>query len=59
MVTEAYSEPCQASKMKRFAKIVHSFQSWTIFAKHSVLDFWQGSEYANDLQVSDIWMMTE
>ena len=31
--TEAYSEPCQASKMKLFVKIVHNFQSLTIVAK--------------------------
>ena len=31
--TEAYSELCQASKMKLFVKIVHNFQSLTIFAK--------------------------
>ena len=31
--TEAYSEPCQASKMKLFVKIVHNLQSLTIFAK--------------------------
>ena len=31
--TEACSEPCQASKMKPFVKIVNNFQSLTIFAK--------------------------
>ena len=31
--TEAYLEPCQAPKMKLFVKIVHNFQSLTIFAK--------------------------
>ena len=31
--TKAYSEPCQTSKMKRF----------------SLLDVWQGSEYASDI----------
>ena len=29
-----------------FAKIVKGFQSLTIFAKSSILDVWQGSEYA-------------
>ena len=31
--TEAYPEPCQASKMILFVKIVHNFQLLTIFAK--------------------------
>ena len=33
--TEAYSEPCQATKVKvkLFVEIVHNFQSLTIFAK--------------------------
>ena len=30
---EACSGPYQASKMKLFVKIVHNFQSFTIFAK--------------------------
>ena len=30
---EAYTEPCQPSKMKIFVKIVNAFQSLTIFAK--------------------------
>ena len=39
--TEAYLEPCQTSKMERFAKML------TIFLKSSILDVWQGSEYAS------------
>ena len=35
---EAYSEPCQASKMELFTKKVNYFQSLTIFAKSSILD---------------------
>ena len=35
---EAYSEPCQTSKIELFAKIVNGFQPLTIFAKSSVLD---------------------
>ena len=35
--TQAYSEPCQTSKMERFAEIVNGC---------SILDVWQGSEYA-------------
>ena len=37
---EAHSEPCQESKMKLF-------QSLTIFAKSSILDAPQGSEYTS------------
>ena len=33
LVSEAYSEPCQTSKMERFAKIIIGFQSLTIFTK--------------------------
>ena len=42
---EPHSEPCQTSKMEGFAKIFNGFWSLTIFAKRSVLDPWQGSEY--------------
>ena len=37
---EAYSEPCQESRMKLF-------QSLTIFTKTSTLDVRQGPEYAS------------
>ena len=47
MQTEAYSEPCQTSKIESFAKIVNGFMPLTIFAKRSILDVWQGSEYAS------------
>ena len=46
-LAEEYSEPCQASKMKLLVKIVNNFQSFTIFAKHSILDVWEGSEYVS------------
>ena len=29
--------------------MVHGFQQWNIFVKHSVLDIWQGSEYGSVL----------
>ena len=41
---EAFSEPCQESKMKLF-------QSLTIFAKSSILDVRQGSEYTSVQQI--------
>ena len=46
---EAYSEPCQTSKMGRFAKIVDGPKLLTIFAKHSILIVWQGPEHASDI----------
>ena len=44
---EAYSEPCQTSKMALLAKIVGVFQPLTVFVKSFILDVWQGSEYAS------------
>ena len=35
---KAYSEPFQTSRMEFFTKIVHGYQSLTIFAKNSILD---------------------
>ena len=45
---EAYSEPYQASKIGCFAKIVNGLQPLPIFAKRSILDDWQGSEYHSE-----------
>ena len=47
---EAYSEPCQASKMEPSVKIFSqkATQSFTIFAKNFILDIWQGSEYTSE-----------
>ena len=39
------TELCQISKIKCFAHIVNPL---TIFGKHSILDVWQGSEYASE-----------
>ena len=36
--SEAYSEPCQTSKMEVFTKIVNGFSFLTIFAKSSKFD---------------------
>ena len=46
LISEAYSEPCQTSMMKLFAKIVNGLKPVTIFGKNSILDIWQGSEYS-------------
>ena len=44
-VTGVYSEPCQASKMERFAK-----KAVTIFAKWSTLDLWQSPVAESPIQ---------
>ena len=44
---EAYSEPCQTSKIVLFAKIVNEWKLLTIFEKCSILDVWQHSEYSS------------
>ena len=41
---EAYSEPCQTTEMKLFAKKVNSWKPLTIIAKISILDVLLGSE---------------
>ena len=41
---DAYSELTQRFKMERFAKLVKDL---TIFPKRSILDLWQGYEYAH------------
>ena len=52
--SEAYSEPCQTSKMEVFTKIVNGLSFLTIFTKSSILDVLQdsefGSEPSNDLR---------
>ena len=35
--------------MELFAKIVKNYKTFTICAKTSILDVWQGSEYASEL----------
>lgn len=32
-----------------FAKLLNGFQLLTVFAKHAILDDWQGSEYPTEL----------
>ena len=45
---EAYSEPCQTSKMEAFTKIVNGFSVLTISAKSFTLDVLQDSEFASE-----------
>ena len=51
--SEAYSEPCQVSKMEVFGKILNGFSCSTIFAKSFIFDvcrdFEFTSESSNDL----------
>ena len=48
-MAETYSEPWYTSKMELLVKIVNSFQPLPISPKSSILDIWQGSEYASIL----------
>ena len=45
MIPETYSEPYQRSQMECIAKIVNTKNLVTIFAKCSILDVRQCSEY--------------
>ena len=45
--TETYSDIYQTSNMKCFVKIVSDFLPLPIFAKHSILNVWQGHECAS------------
>ena len=46
-ISETHPEPCQISKTERFAKIVNEKKLLITFAKRSVLDVWESSEYAS------------
>ena len=45
--TKTYLESRQRSKMEPFVKIVNGFQPLTNFAKTSISEVWQDSEYAS------------
>ena len=45
---KAYSESRQGSEMEFFAKKVNGSHPLTLFAKSSILDVWQVSEYASE-----------
>ena len=49
MGTDVYSQPCQTSKMENFVKIVNGYKPLTIFAKPSILDVSQVSEYTSGI----------
>ena len=44
---KASSQPCQTSKIELPEKLVNSFQQFTTFTKNSILDVYQGYEYAS------------
>ena len=45
--SETSSDHYQISKMECFEKVVDGFELLTIFAKRSILDAWEGSEYGS------------
>ena len=49
MAPEAYLESFQASKIKRFTKVINDFEPFSNFAKSSILEVSQCSEYAPGL----------
>ena len=48
--TQVYSEPCQLSKIGHSAENVAGVKVLIVFAKTSMLDIWQGSEYTSNEQ---------
>ena len=46
-LSEANSEPSQTRELNFFTKINNGFPLLTVFVKSSILDVWQGSEYAS------------
>ena len=56
VLSEAYLEPCQTSKVNRFAKIVEGWKLLIIFAKVPIRDVWQGSEYVSELNQTSLRM---
>ena len=52
---DAYSEPCQISKMKLFRICENREGLWVVIfflAKSSILDLWQGSKYASETSLN-------
>lgn len=44
----------QTSMVKPFGKLFKFFYPWTIFAKNSVLDIWQGPQYVSEYIYSNV-----
>ena len=53
-VPDTYSETCQVSRIKSFAKIVNGIQLLTISVKNSILHFCLVSECALELYRKDL-----
>ena len=51
MISQAYSELSQTSKMEHFAKTFNGWKPVTNFAKSSTLHVWQASECASVLSI--------
>ena len=49
----AHSELCQTLKMELVTKVDNVFKQLTIFAKRSILDIWQGSDYVSENVFTD------
>ena len=43
--SDRYSEPCQTSKIERFARTTNGWKPLTTFSKRSIIKVWQGSQY--------------
>ena len=57
--SEAYSNPCQKSKMELLVKITNK-RPLTIFIKSSILDVGQGSEYVSGIfTIEPAWSISE
>ena len=49
--SEGYSQPCQTSRIERFARIVNGLKTVNYFHKTLYLRCLQGSEYASEALV--------
>ena len=47
---EAYSEPCQISRIVLLAEICNGWKPLTSFTRSSILDVYQGSEYVSGIR---------
>ena len=54
-------ETCHKSKMELFANLVKNEKQFITFAKTSILDVWQGSEYVSKLtsKVKDVSLLNQ
>ena len=59
LITEAYSEPSQTSKVERFNKNSKRFLVVNYFHKTLHLYVWQGFEYASELIIGFIDLRTK